>query len=307
MSQTDVASCGPLPVHLPPVTPLNVPRRQTLATTIVQELAHSHGHSRVASSSWATRPPITIDVSSEARRKIRPLPIPPTPKSAPPVPRRQISQASLRPLPCVPESAVGISVSVTPASPLGPPTPVVQSDAHLLPPTTFPQPLRRFASLSLRLDTSPDALCPRPQSAEPTPSSRLRAAEPSSPPTPSMPEPLTPSTAHRKRMSKLRRHLGESVQLELFPDAGHGDNVFREANFYSQTVIAVKKLLDLDGDDSSTSSEDEEDTYSLVFTHGQTHRAVPVKRHSRKWIREKGGDRWVEENYSNILRDLRAL
>ncbi|KAJ7337358.1 hypothetical protein DFH08DRAFT_876593 [Mycena albidolilacea] len=299
MSQTsDVMSWGPLPVVLPPVTPLNVPRRRTLCTaTVHEEPAFNAVHTRAASSSWITRPSITIDVSSETRRKIRPLPIPPTPTSAPPMPRHRVSQSSLRPLPCVPESAAGVSVSVTPASPLDPRTPVFQSITHLSAPSTIPLP-HRFASLSLRLDTSPDAV--RPRAADPTPLSS---------PTRPTPEPASPITAQRKRMSKLRRHLGESVQLELFPEVKDGDDVFREAYISSQTVVAVKKLLDLDGDDSDTSSEDDsdDDGYALVFAHGHTRRVIPVKRHSRKWVREKGGDRWVEENYSNILRDLRAL
>ncbi|KAJ7253057.1 hypothetical protein B0H12DRAFT_1233764 [Mycena haematopus] len=320
MLQTShVASCTPLPVDLPPVTPLNVPRRQSLSTeTVGAESAYAAAHSRLASASWATRlPSITIDVSSEARPKIRPLPIPP--KSAPPVPRRQVSQNSLRPLPCVPKSATGVTVSVTPATPLTPTMHVVQSITHLSPPPTVTLP-QRFASLSLRLDTSPDAL--RPRNSDPTPSFpspsipelssdalHPRTADPTpSSPSPSIPEPPSPSTAHRKRLSKLRRHLGESVPLELLPVAGRADRASREKHVYSQTVIAVKKLLDLDGDDSDTTSEDEEDRYSLVFTHGQTHRTIPVKRYSRKWVRENsGGDRWVEENYSNILRELRAL
>ncbi|KAJ6588364.1 hypothetical protein B0H19DRAFT_1098951 [Mycena capillaripes] len=302
---SDVASCGPLSVDLEPVTPLNVqPRRRTLCTVTVRDAPafNAAAHSRVASSSWTTRhPPISIDVSPEARRKIRPLPIPPTPKSAPPrVPTRQISHTSLRPLPCVPESAAGVSVSVTPASPVAPPIPVLHSGSHLFPPPILPvlPPPRRFASLSLRLHTSPDALAPR---AAPPPL-------PSPPPIPSIPDPPSPNTAHRKRMSKLRRHLGESVTLDLFPDVGDKSAWARqEADIYSRTAVAVKKLLDLDGDDSDASSDDEEDTYSLVFTHGQAHCAIPVKRYSRKWIREKGGERWVEENYSDILRDLRAL
>ncbi|KAJ7481528.1 hypothetical protein FB451DRAFT_1364718 [Mycena latifolia] len=271
------AFSGPLPVNLPPVAPLNVPRRSTLPAFSAKasnttELALS----RVASSSWATRrpitaPPITIEVGSSARPKIRPLPpIPPTPKSAPP-PRRQTSQASLRPLPSVPE-VPPVSVSVTPASPLAPPTPLVQSSAHLSPPFVLPAPPRRFASLSLRLHTSPDALERR----------ALAPPLPSPPPTPGVPEPPSPATAQRKRMSKLRRHLGESVQLELFPDPGDKANVFGETkgtDLYSQTVVAVRKLLELDGDGSDDTSSDEdedEDDYSLVLiTQGQTRQNRP--------------------------------
>ncbi|KAJ6463911.1 hypothetical protein C8R45DRAFT_1107500 [Mycena sanguinolenta] len=323
MSQTSgVASRRPAPVHLLPVGPLNVPRRQTLSTaTMTGESTYAAVHSRAVSASWATRLP-PIDVSLETRRAIRPLPIPPSPKSAPPVPRRQVSQASLRPLPCVPECAAGVSVSVTPASPINPPPQLrtVRSNTHLSPPRILPPRQGTFVSLSLRLNTSPDALPPRavdltPSSTSPN-ASPATVDRPPSPPSPSssLPEPPSPSTAHRKRLSKLRRHLGESVQLELFP-AGQEDSIFQGKDVYSQTVVAVKKLLDLDSDDSDvdtssgSNSEDdsEDDGYSLVFTHGQTRRAIPVKRYSRKWVRERGKDRWVEENYSNILRELRAL
>ncbi|KAK7019827.1 hypothetical protein R3P38DRAFT_1224005 [Favolaschia claudopus] len=292
MSQTSTLTpSDPLRVNLLPVGPLNVPRRQTLSTSTVQ--VKTSTVSRMASHSWPARPP-PITTALEAPRKIRPLPIPPSPQSAPPMPRRQTSTASLRPLPCVPETT-GVSFSVTPASPLPPPTPVVQSSRHLSPPPPIFAPSHRFASISLRLDTSPDAL--------------KRVVDPplsSPPPTPAMPEPPTPTTARRKRMSKLRRHLGESVQLELLPDPG---NMAEKENLHSQTIFAVKKLLDLGEDDTDdeSSTDDEDDRYSLVFSHGHTHHVVPVKRYSRKWVRERGGDRWVEENYSNILRELRAL
>jgi hypothetical protein len=103
------------------------------------------------------------------------------------------------------------------------------------------------------------------------------------------------------------------VELELLLDTRDKDNVLvgkrGSTDIYSQTVIAVKRLLDLDDADSDISSEDgfEDDEYSLVFTHERAQCAIPVKRYSRKWIREKGGERFVEENYSDILRDLRAL
>ncbi|KAJ7028718.1 hypothetical protein C8F04DRAFT_1118471 [Mycena alexandri] len=304
MSHSDTMSCAPLPVDLLPVTPLNLSRRKTLSATLqARELPALNAassrpvHSRAVSSSWASSRkghPISIDVDLGATRKIRPLPrIPPAPRSAPPVPRRTVSQASLRPLPSLPELAV------TPATPLSPLPYVPQSSAHLSPPTsTVPSP-HRFASISLRLDTSPDALAPRAVTPLPTP-------PPS--PCPSIPQPPTPDTAHRRRISKLRRHLGESVELELSPD---GDRIFggdRKTNAFAQTVVAVKKLLDLDANDSDPSSdEDDDDQYSLVFNLGQAHRVIPVKRYSRKWIREQGGERWVEENYSDLLRDLRAL
>ncbi|KAJ7178023.1 hypothetical protein C8R46DRAFT_668485 [Mycena filopes] len=304
------APLAPLPVELLPVSPLNVPRRKTLCTATVRAGeppaydATTMAHSRAVSSSWATprrRLPISIDVSPGAVRKIRPLPqIPPVPMSAPPGPRRQISQPSLRPLPSLPELAV------TPASPSSPLAHVPQSSAHLSPPPSRNGTPHRFASISLRLDTSPRALAPPPLSAPlaaPVAAS-LPPSPPPSPPCPSIPQPPSPATAHQRRMSKLRRHLGESVELDLFLDPADRK---RKSDIYAQTIVAVKKLLDLDANDSDSSSEEDEEEYSLVFNLGHARRAVPVKRYSRKWIREQGGERWVEENYSDLLRDLRAL
>ncbi|KAJ7756934.1 hypothetical protein B0H16DRAFT_1537458 [Mycena metata] len=318
MSHSHSASCVSLPVTLLPVTPLNVPRRKTQSATLhagelpaVDAALSRPAFSRATSSpapppafswgsrwssddyapSWATSRN-AVDVDLPTGRKIRPLPrIPPAPKSAPPVPRRTVSQASLRPLPSLPELAV------TPASPLTPAPFVPQSSAHLAPPPSTLPPPRPFASISLRLDTSPDALAPRV------------VAPPSPPPSPcpSIPQPPTPTTARRRRMSKLRRHLGESVELDLSPDSDKTSDGDQETSAFAQTIVAVKKLLDLDANDSDPSSDEDEDEYSLVFVLGQAQRVVPVKRYSRKWIRERGSKRWIEENYSDLLRDLRAL
>ncbi|KAJ7075128.1 hypothetical protein B0H15DRAFT_956782 [Mycena belliarum] len=286
----------PLPTNLAPPRP-GLPRRSTYGAETT--------HTRVASSSQgAHRPasvPMSIDVNAPPRVKIRPLPpIPPSPKSPPPF-RRQVSQPSLRPLPSVPEAPV--SFSITPATPLPPLSPLVQSSTHLAPPVVL-APVRRFASISLRLNTSPDALASRAS----------KSMLPSPPHSPGflVPEPPSPATAKRKRISKLRRHLGESVAFELFPESDSTSP--KGADLHSQTVFAVKKLLALsDGDagsDNSDSSDEEgdEDNYSLMLiTHDAEPLSVPVRRHSRKWIREKGGERWVEENISNILRELRSL
>ncbi|KAJ7507207.1 hypothetical protein B0H11DRAFT_2219040 [Mycena galericulata] len=314
------SSRPPLPITRQHVSPLALPRHRYFSTAV---LLSGH-HSRAVSSSWTPRcrsdsTPLHIDVAAEPRPKVRPLPqIPITPKSAPPNPRRHT--APLRPLPRVPEASVApelddspISVSVTPASPMGPESPIVRSTTHLSPPRTLPTP-RRFASLSLRLDPSPDALAPRvPPPSLPNPP----PATPAAPIHVQMPVPPSPNTARRRRISKLRRHLGESIALELFPDPRRRDSVL-ESDICLQTAIAVQKLLEVDAsdaDDSAPSSDDgdgdddddDDDGYSLVLAHEQASRSIPVKRYSRKWIREKGSKQWVEENYSDILRDLRAL
>ncbi|KAJ6613552.1 hypothetical protein B0H10DRAFT_1951346 [Mycena sp. CBHHK59/15] len=332
-----IAGVGPLIVHLPPVTPLYIPRRATLCTDDGRDAPAFHpadlGRTRAASSSWAARgPPMRIDVGQEQRR-IRPLPripvpLAPGPRSAPPEPRHQRSLSSLRPLPRLPVS--GVSISVTPASPLSPLMSLPASNTHLSAPAARP-PVPRFVSLSLQ--TSPDALLPR--IVEPPPS--LPAPAPAPAPAPSIPEPpslmLEPpppspgTTTRRRRISKLRRHLGESIHLELFPDSLAGDTKIdigggvlaetrqmreREEEIYSHTAVAVKKLLDLSEESDASSDDDEEDDgdsrEEWELTHGQAaQRGVPVQRLSRNWVRERGKERWVEGDYAKILRELRAL
>ncbi|KAJ7929907.1 hypothetical protein B0H13DRAFT_1962447, partial [Mycena leptocephala] len=244
--------------------------------------------------------PISIDVQlADAGQKIRPLPripIPPTPRSAPPVPHQQLSRsASMRPLPCLPESGA-LAISVTPATPLPPPTPTFESTTHLSPPRIRPPP--RFTSLSLKVQTSPDAL--KPHAFESL----------SGPPTPTLPQPPSPRTAERRRISKLRRHLGESVQilldrpdeLDVLAELRHGVN----NDVYS--AVTAEKVLDFDGTDSDTSSEDDAND-TVDYSWDMTRDRASSNRVSQKWIRERGNgkQRWTEHNFSKILQDLRAL
>ncbi|KAJ6598933.1 hypothetical protein DFH09DRAFT_1129603 [Mycena vulgaris] len=241
--------------------------------------------------------PMSIDVQLADRgQKVRPLPripIPPTPKSAPPAPRLG-RNASMRPLPCLPESD-SLSISVTPATPLPPPTPTVGSTTHLAPPCPRPGP-PRFASLSLKVQTSPDALKPR-------------AFAPSlpSPITPTIPVPPSPRTAQRNRMAKLRRHLGESVQMQLLLDRPDKVDVLAELRHAGkEDGIIVGEVLDLDGTDSDTSSECDGDDAG-DYDWGMTRDRVPSIQVAQKWIRERGKNRWTEDNFSKVLQDLRAL
>ncbi|KAJ7628460.1 hypothetical protein FB45DRAFT_867522 [Roridomyces roridus] len=300
---------APLPITLLPISPLNVPRRSTVSAPSPQTRMFDAPPLYPASSSSSTRRHTDLSHSrssspasaSDARPRIRPLPdipIPPGPRSAPPLaPRRQTSTSSFRPLPRVPE--VSVSLSVTPASPVDPPPlRVLRSETHLFAPSPVVPP-PRFASLSLRLDTSPDAMESRRPIPPPVTLAPM-ATIPQSAPSPGLP---SPTTARQRRISKLRRHLGESVQI-VFTDAESGREF---GDVCSQTAVAVKKLLELDAADDSDTSDDE-DVYSPVLAHGHDgHCAISLKRYSAKWVREEGSRQFVEENYSAILRDLRAL
>ncbi|KAE9405544.1 hypothetical protein BT96DRAFT_934793 [Gymnopus androsaceus JB14] len=172
-----------------------------------------------------------------------PLPLPPIPSVSPSPLTSPATSPRTRPLPPTPHllktNGVSISVSVTPATPLLPPTPHTQSPNHLSPPKIrrLPQPL------SLKPGTTP-APAPVPV---PTPTSTVTNPAPElyddtavvvlvSPPSyqnssgdtlipspnstilefPTTPMP-TPSLARRRRLSKLKRFLGETVPDELVP------------------------------------------------------------------------------------------
>lgn len=87
-------------------------------------------------------------------------------------------------------------------------------------------------------------------------------------------------------MSKLRRHLGTSVPSDLVPPRFDGDE---ESDGSSgdhgdlpTVAITGEGLLD-------TTGADEEGDYSC------------------RWLREKKGRRWVEENYDAVIQSLREL
>ncbi|KAJ7133156.1 hypothetical protein C8R44DRAFT_730351 [Mycena epipterygia] len=285
----------PLPVDLPPVTPLNVPRRRTLCTDKVlpspADNAAAPGLSRFASHSQPTR---RNDVGSGAPTKLRPLPRIPThhaSNSASPTPRRQTSRMSLRPLPCIPEPVVPVSATPPNLLPLSPP--VAQSDTRLPPPFTLPPPYQ-FAPV---LQTPRDAL--------------ERPAFPGPPTHVVWEAPCSENTARQMRRSKLSRHLDFSVQLGLSldrRDKGDSPDDILESDLPSQTLVAGGKLSELNDDDFDASTADDDgDGYSVVLRQGQTVGTIQMNRYSRKWIREKGGERWVEDNRADILRRLREL
>ncbi|KAJ7068395.1 hypothetical protein C8F01DRAFT_607647 [Mycena amicta] len=261
---------------------MSSPRRRTLDTLPPQLpfLVAAHGrHGRV---------PTPIDVQlADGGKTIRPLPrIPPSPHSAPPIPTHNRQHSSARPLPSLPESG-DLTFSFTPATPLPPTTPLVESSSvHLAPPNpTARRGPTRYASLSLKLDLDSDL---------------------SGPSSPTLPEPPSPRTAHRLRNSKLRRHLGESVQMVL--DSPEAVDVFARLRHThtekqpSTPPYMLDTILDLrpESDSSSDDGDSDEDQGQDTF---YRHPSPP----KQKWVRERGKHRWTEDNFSQILCDLRNL
>ncbi|KAF8062257.1 hypothetical protein FPV67DRAFT_263288 [Lyophyllum atratum] len=247
------------------------------------------------------------------RRVIRPLPaIPSTPS---PSSATLPSPRSPRPLPSPPStSPVSFtsfksveSVDSSRSTPL-PPIPEIIIVEQVPQPTTPPRP--KLPALV----TDIDILKPPENDADSI----------TSPLSPQMPTPLT---AKRKRMSKLRRHLGEPILDEEFyarrlsptpVTALTKGPVLQEVEqlgerlTYIRAAITVGKILDIideESDDSEEVEKDEEvqEDYTWVLENGTVFRGFRERRHSRRWMHEKRGQRWEESNYDVILQALRSL
>ncbi|KAJ7198335.1 hypothetical protein GGX14DRAFT_700133 [Mycena pura] len=237
---------------------------------------------------------------------IRPLPrAPPTPRSALPA-ALHLSQCAARPLPSIP--AETLSILITPPTPLSPPTAssasATSGSTHWqdhVPPRASPPcgPRPQQPSPPLRLETSPDILARLPENpASASPSPTLTG-------TPTTPAPPTPRTAQRNSNSKLRRHLGASVQVILNDPEQLG-------LLYGIARPRVPTRLQDDADNSWSCSDAsrESDNNSENDEVGYVPPSTPLPQRrvpSRKWVRERGKRRWTEKDYTAILQDLRSL
>lgn len=87
----------------------------------------------------------------------------------------------------------------------------------------------------------------------------------------------------------------------------------RGPHVHSIAARASRKRLSLPYDETGSSDEENqewEDMESIpqrMVPHTTIFRALPLKRYSKKWIREKGSRRWEERDYTDILQTLRSL
>ncbi|KAF8912622.1 hypothetical protein CPB85DRAFT_579122 [Mucidula mucida] len=228
----------------------------------------------------------------------RPLPPPPVPGSSAPRPTSSsgIRRLPVRPLPSRP------SIAVTPATPL-PLTPLPSS------PESVEKPGRATRG-QLTLVISPDALLPPRCHSDSTICTPI---------TPLGPQAPTPTTARRKRMSKLRRHLGETVPEDLIPGS---DPLFLPVlpsellkQIAQESTDDLEICFDGDGFEFLEAGQDEDEPEKVdkveqfVWSKDQEmkYSSVPPKRYSKRWIVERGGQRWEDTDYSDILSRLRAL
>jgi hypothetical protein len=132
-------------------------------------------------------------------------------------------------------------------------------------------------------------------------------------------EPPSPATMKDKQYSKLRRHLGTSIPPELV----YGDNGGVAVNPFVTPVLEMvfeeerdwKTVPELHKeDDSSDESESEE---SWEYINAEMLKVQPPPPDSAKkfyedkscgrWMREKGGRRWLVSDYEDVIQALRDL
>ncbi|KAI5891418.1 uncharacterized protein SCHCODRAFT_02629029 [Schizophyllum commune H4-8] len=273
--------------------------------------------SQASDGSGPSRPRRLPPSPADSARRVRPLPSLPatsptcpcsspsyldvTPQPAPPRPR------SLRPLPSLPE------LSVT-----RPPTPAPTRSAS---DDGYGVQVSSGEMTMLSVDTSSLRLAPlSPESDETSPIS------------PYIPEPPTPATAHRRRMSKLRRHLGERPPSILVPAVpplpplpekahilGALSNV-RDPVSLADAIDTAHRVLEIEfdstSDDEYTESDAEDDTLKPIACAEEPADAVtqrfgtpprPPHKYSKKWLRERRGRQRETLPYQEVLNALRVL
>jgi hypothetical protein len=97
----------------------------------------------------------------------------------------------------------------------------------------------------------------------------------------------------RGNLTKHRRHLGSSVAPDLVVPRVNGD----EASGGSRIDTGVY------GDLSKAPSTTEHVSTKEMRRQDEN----TVKSYSSRWLREKKGRRWVEDNYDNVIQSLREL
>ena len=256
------------------------------------------------------------------RRRFRPLP--PLPREVPELEAVDNALASppspRRPLPSPPTTTTTPTTHNLPAIRLSPPSrdPTAPRSSHLA--LDSQKTVRSSSMLSpdfLSTSITPgQAAVPRNRSRRrptelrvqtfrtnlsPAPSLRRVDSAYLSPLTPSIPQRPSPVTTKRKRIAKLRRHLGESIPPEL---------VFRKANVGPERVETISRQLHVRIQNVKTVVRDDESAHGVDrswVTDEAAFHPNAIRRFSRKWLQERGGRRWVEEDYEKILQALRAL
>ncbi|KAI0048529.1 hypothetical protein FA95DRAFT_1595075 [Auriscalpium vulgare] len=235
-----------------------------------------------------------LDISSEAAsNRRRPLPQPPVPNSPTPSytsTAGSTSSGSRSSHETVPRSS-SISSSMVPER---------RDSRHAL---TRMNSATSMYSASLRpLPKTPSSAPARLEVPKSTGHSRSMSSPPVSPISPAdsfvsfiLPQkPADVKDVRRKNLSKLRRHLGQSVPADLvLPPPELSDESDSDVDTIGGGGLSFATLSEL-SEAISPHLPNPPDRES-------------IKRASRRWLREKKGMRWEEENYDAILQSLRAL
>jgi hypothetical protein len=159
----------------------------------------------------------------------------------------------------------------------------------------------------------------------------LRPPTPTTPLSPSMPQLPTPRTAKRKQISKLSKILGENVPYEMvFRDSSGcvdlaqmievmqldpkkmggagGWEVMKNGKAPSyprlfQKTPQISETILKDGEDKIDNSGME----LLLPDLPRVRKESMASQLSRKWMRERDGRRWVENDFEGVLQTLRKL
>ena len=268
-----------------------------------------------------------------ARKRVRPLP--PLPRAVPVVVNKELSPRPL-PSPPTPTPTGTAPKPATIRTSLVPDEPVIaprRSDVALDSDTTKRSSMLLPDLLSTSITPGQAAVPRRRSRRRPTelriqtlrtnlsPAPSLRRADTShlSPLTPSIPQCPSPVTTKRKRIAKLRRHLGESIPPELVFSGSKPTNNNNVKSDQRETIwasdvpgqlhvrIQKVKVIVRDDDDHHHNGGGGGGGGSRVVTDETVSRPNGMNRFSRKWLQERAGRRWVENDYQKILQALRAL
>ncbi|KIY70226.1 hypothetical protein CYLTODRAFT_451905 [Cylindrobasidium torrendii FP15055 ss-10] len=281
---------------------------------------------RKAASACIQPPPSGSAINHQRSRSTGKRPLPRVP-----LPRAATSSSVARPLPARPlPSRPSTSLPNTP-SVSRPPSPVrdLPSSCNIDAGSTTTKPLP--APLILVSNTS--STCTPSRSDSIITVSTVRTLSPAPP---------TPTTARRRRMSKLRRHLGENIPDYLVPTSSPASKVppvpsipqdikdkfcipandsvselgirFVRSSSPASTSEDDWQLFSgaEDSEDEQSEEEGKRDVFiekTLTWSDERRHHFVtrPGSRYSRHWVLEKRGVRKEETDFDNILDRLRSL
>jgi hypothetical protein len=99
----------------------------------------------------------------------------------------------------------------------------------------------------------------------------------------------------RGNSTQLRRHLGSSVPSDLVVSRVNGDEASGGSRINAEVYSDPSKApIPAERLSTKEKGKDEKDENM-------------VKSYSCKWLRERKGRRWVEDNYDTIIQSLREL